>query len=377
MNFNLVKYIKYKNKYINLLNTIKGGNKETILIYSFNVLNSDAITINVTYRKIFLQQELIDLAVKLDSERYLLFRKCAILEIIKYFINKKQCIVSLQEVNKDLLDSIIQLFGDKNVKFNTDIDTIKYIRKNVEYIGIKHEYRVTIISDDLEFIKSFDIELDNGTAKKNGLYTKITIKNNREKIIQNVNVHLHYKSNVNNLIEFGKKIICHIDNKIPFYICGDFNKPTSNLKPFLDVIGISNITIPIDKIKQDYVDGKMILTGYTSFDTRDMGDAKLTLHKGEQKLDDNIDLFSKYTKIQNNFGAIIDYFIISSNLEYKLSPTILTRVNGKYIFYNLGEIQKIILNSIKTDQDKLQEWLTLRKNHDISDHKPIKAIILL
>jgi hypothetical protein len=44
--------------------------------------------------------------------------------------------------------------------------------------------------------------------------------------------------------------------------------------------------------------------------------------------------------------------IISSNLEYKLSPTILTRVNSKYIFYNLGEIQKIILNSIKTDDPK-------------------------
>ena len=40
-------------------------------------------------------------------------------------------------------------------------------------------------------------------------------------------------------------------------------------------------------------------------------------------------------------------FIISSNLEYELPPTILTRVNGKYIYYNLGEIQKIILNSYK------------------------------
>ena len=121
----------------------------------------------------------------------------------------------------------------------------------------------------------------------------------------------------------------------------------------------------------------MILTGYTSFDTRDMGDAKLTPCTGEQKLDDRIDLFSKYTEIQNNFGAIIDYFIISSNLEYESPPTILTKVNGKYIFYNLGEIQKIILNSIKTDEEKLQEWLTLRKNHDISDHKPIMAVILL
>jgi hypothetical protein len=377
MNFNLVKYIKYKNKYINLLNTIKGGNKVPIRIYSFNVLNSEEITLNITFRKIFTKQEFIDLAVKLDSERYLLFRKCAILETIKYFINKKHCIVSLQEVNKDLLDSIIKLFGSDNVRFNIDIDTIKYIRNDVVNIGKKNEYRVTIISDDLEFIESFDIELDNGTAKKNALYTKITLKNNREKIIQNVNVHLHYKSNQANLIEFGKKIICHIDKKIPFYICGDFNKPISNLKSLLDILGISNIVIPIDKIKQDYIDGKLRLTGYTSLDTRDNDDAKLTHHKEEQKLDDNIDLYSKYPKIQNKFGAIIDYFIISSNLEYELPPTILTRVNGKYIYYNLGEIQKIILNSRKTYEQKLQKWLTMRKDHDISDHKPIKAIILL
>ena len=368
MNFNLLKYIKYKNKYINLLNTIKGGNKVPIRIYSLNVLNSEELTLNITYRKIFVKQEFIDLAVKLDSERYLLFRKCALLDTIKYFINKKQCIVSLQEVNKDLLDSLIQLFGYDNVKFNTDIDTIKYIQNDVIKIGIKNEYRVTIISDDLEFINSFDIELDNGTAKKNALYTKITLKNNREKIIQNVNVHLHYKSNEDNLIEFGKKIICNIDKKIPFYICGDFNKPISNLKSLLNIIGISNIVTPIDKIKQDFIDSKMILTGYTSIDTRVIG---------EQKLEDNIDLFREYPKIQNKFGAIIDYFIISSNLEYELPPTILTRVNGKYIYYNLGEIQKIILNSRKNYEQKLQEWLTLRKNHDISDHKPVMAIILL
>jgi hypothetical protein len=368
MNFNYLKYIKYKNKYIKLLNTIKGGNKVPIRIYSFNVLNSEALTLNVTYRKIFSQKEFIDLAVKLDTERYLLFRKCAILETISYFINKKQCIVSLQEVNKDLLDSLIQLFGNENVKFNTNIDTIKYFREGREYNGEKYEYRVTIISDDLEFIKSFDIELDNGTAKKNALYTKITLKNNREKIIQNINLHLHYKSDENNLIEFGRKIFCYIDEKFPFYICGDFNKPVSNLKAFLDIINIKNIITPIDKIIPDYLDCNLILTGYTSLDTR---------VDGEKKLDDNIDLFRNYKEMEKNFGAIIDYFIISSNLEYELVPTILTRVNGKYIFYNLGEIQKLISDSTKSNEQKLHEWLTLRKNHDISDHKPIMAVILL
>jgi hypothetical protein len=368
MNFNFAKYIKYKNKYIKLSNSLKGGNKIPVRIYSFNVLNSEELTLNITYRKVFLQQELIDLAVKLDTERYLLFRKCAILETIKYFINKKQCIVSLQEVNKDLLDSLIQLFSIENVRFNTDIDTIKYTRNDIEYLGYKNEYRVTIISNDLEFIKNIDIELDNGTAKKNALYTKIVLKKNREKIIQNINVHLHYKSNEHNLIDFGKRIYSYIDKKIPYYICGDFNKPKSNLKSFLDVINCKDIITPIDKIKQEYVDSKMILTGYTSIDTR---------VDGEHKLDDNIDLFNEYKQIQNKFGAIIDYFIISSDLEYLLVPTILTRVNGKYIFYNLGEIQKLISNPLKTNEEKLHEWTTFRKNHDISDHKPIKAIILL
>lgn len=368
MNYNYLKYIKYKNKYIKLLNTIKGGNKIPIRIYSFNVLNSEELVLNITYRKIFLQKELIDLAVKLDTERYLLFRKQAILDIIKYFINKKQCIVSLQEVNKDLLDSLIQLFGNENVKFNTSIDTIKYVRDDVVHNGLKYEYRVTIISNDLEFIKSFDIELDNRTAKKNALYTQITLKNNREKIIQNINLHLHYKSNENNLIEFGEKIFCYIDHQYPFYICGDFNKSVSNLKPFLNAINIKSIITPINKIKPDYLDGNLILNGYTSFDTR--------IH-GEQKLDDNIDLFKNYNEVKKNFGAIIDYFIISPNLEYALVPKILTRVNGKYIFYNLGEIQKLISDPTKTNEKKLQEWLTVRNNHDISDHKPVLAIILL
>ena len=367
MDLNFLKYMKYKNKYIKLLNTIKGGNKIPIRIYSFNVLNSDAAVLNITYRKI-LNKDLTELAVKLDTDRYLLFRKSAILETIKYFINKKPCIVSLQEVNKDLLDSLIQLFGIENVKYNTNIDTIKWIRDDVVHSGVKYEYRVTIISNDLEFIKSFDIELDNGTAKKNGLYTQITLKNNREKIIQNINLHLHYRNNEKNLIEFGKIIFCYIDDKIPFYICGDLNKPVSNLKPFLDSINIKSIITPVDKIKPDYLDGNMILNGYTSFDTR---------VDGAEKLEDNVDLFQNYNEIKNNFGAIIDYFIISPNLEYQLRPTILTKVNGKYIFYNLGEIQKLISDCVKTNEQKLQEWVTTRKNHDISDHKPIMSIILL
>ena len=351
-----LKYLKYKQKYINIkYKNITGGtiNSESIniTIYSFNVLNGDTNTSIMTFKNYNNYNNSIATKIaEIDLIRFHDKRKYYIKELINIWFNKcsnEKCIICLQEVNQELLN-LLQEFYPKII-FTKDPDIIILSNNKIKE---KIEYRVTICSPDLEFIDYSDIVLSNGNFIKNALYSLIKLPNG--KIIQNINLHIHYLTDQAKMLEFGQIINDKINSEYSFFICGDFNKPLSDIQTFIQKIPIKEIIQPLS----------LTNPSFTSIDTR----AGITT---------GIKLYPD----KNIYLETIDYFLIGGiDIKYKIKPIIISNESSFEIFYDLKSIHEILiplLNSPKTNIECSDIWSQQRENKDISDHKPIMAVIEL
>jgi len=207
--------------------------------------------------------------------------------------------------------------------------------------------------------------MDNGNARKNCLFTKIAVKVGEiEKYINSFNIHFHWKSNEENLEQFGKNIyevLSKQENNSPYFICGDFNKPINDpilIKFFKKLSNFDSSKIKIAKSDN-------LQDNFTAMDTRNKPVADyITLHSDPP-----------YNKLK---FAIIDNIILGGNLEYSLDPEIISNINDIDIFYDLKAIDVFLKeNESEKIKDIACKWKQERKNKDISDHKPIKTTIKL
>jgi endonuclease/exonuclease/phosphatase family metal-dependent hydrolase len=341
----LQKYLKYKQKYIcGKSKIISGGVSNTIniTIYSFNVLNGDPNTSIMTFKN-YNSKTAKQIAI-IDSIRFHDKRKYYIKELIDIWFNKsfnQKCIICLQEVNQELLDLLKEFYP--KIAFTRESDSI-LLSGNMKN---KIEYRVTICSQDLDFIDYYDIQLSNGISRKNALYSLIKLPNG--KIIQNINLHIHYLTDLTKLSEFGQILNDKILKEYSFFICGDFNKPLSDLKHFIQKIPIKDIYSP---------------TSFTSFDTR----VNIT-----SDMEPTIKLYPD----KNIYLETIDYIFIGGvDINYISKPNIITNVDDIEIFYDLESIHKLLIPLLSNNPIECSRiWSEVRNKKDISDHKPIITVI--
>lgn len=358
-NYFELKAIKYKNKYLSL----RGGMPDTsgltnpndiLTVYSFNILNPSPQVTNHLFANIYLDEchkenskKIIDRIAKIDEKRFNIFRKNTILDIIdQWYTNDSQSIICLQEVNDEIKDELVTRYGDK-IRYTTG-DTVEIAqcvsgdKKNKRYKKVtmeKREYRVTIIGDNLSFIKDDQIVMKNKDAQKNGLYTKI--QNNKNGCIIDIfNIHTHYKSTPTD-IEIHCKNMMDLISRDKYIICGDFNTKFSDDGFVIFKENLEN-TNDISTRYFRYKD-------FTSYDTK--------------------------SKIGEINKEVIDHIIIGNNVIKFGEPEILYKINNDkgtfYVFYDLEQIIRMI-DLDKSDDEILDDWLRINKNSNISDHIPIK-----
>ncbi len=336
-------YLKYKTKYLNLKNNQQiGGNIENpINIVSFNVLNpnfnySQYLFKNYSeqIKQIYLNQitnnelnTIIKNLVKIEKKEFELYRKNKLLLIIQSWIKSDQ-IVCLQEVNNELLKNLIKIYK-------------KNITSTQNLTNHTDDYRVIIVPESYQIIKTDILVFDNGIKIKECLITHIQDSNKKELVI--FNLHIHWQSQELDYTKFANQIKKYLEpNLVPFIICGDFNSSINSIfmTNFIDIL---NKKFKLDRNNIKYS------SDFTSHDTKN-----------------------------KNQMSWIDHI-----LSYKLivhSPTQTTnQINNFEIFYNTNKaIQQIV--SLNKSIIKTKEFRATKENiqifnslNYISDHKPVFA----
>ena len=173
-----------------------------------------------------------------------------------------------------------------------------------------------------------------------------------QKIIQNINLHIHYLTDYLQITTFANLIKDIIKLEYPFFICGDFNKQLSDLESFID--NLQEI-----KIKEVIEPTSIYKPCFTSFDTR-------------KSISNGIKLYSD----KDIYLAIIDYILIGgNNIKYKIPPQIISQIDDYYIFYDLKAIHTLLIPLLDQNINIVNKWSELRNKKDISDHKPIMSVI--
>jgi hypothetical protein len=260
------KYLKYKEKYLNLKNSLlqKGGENNFSLL-SFNILFPHEKVSLITFKTIFKlieeknQEENRELIKELkntsgkfpdtiyeiialaDKKRYEETRIYYILDILDNYVGKS--VIFLQEVNISTLNMLKEKYESTSyILYNDEEDVLILRDKNYS----REEYRVIIIPKDLyRIIKKCDLPLSlenkNAIIKKNGVSVIIQDINNEEKIYKLINVHFHYTFTpeiINTFIPIIKEIIeYNEDNKGDIVVFGgDTNKSLTELTELTDLM---------------------------------------------------------------------------------------------------------------------------------------------
>ncbi len=351
-----LKYIKYKNKYLNLIknNQIEhkyiqtgGGSLQFV---SWNVLNHN-IGINLMTFKNYSQEIntklgqkvsrnfIVNLA-KLENIEYKLYRKQKILNIISKF-NTADKIICLQEVSSDLLNSIKLLY--------TNIAYTNNSKSSVE------DYRVTILPDNFTLLETKIIDTSLLHPKSKSVLGTIVLDKNTNKKFIIFNIHIYWKFNKDNYIKLASQIKTLVNKlKLPFVIGGDFNADSDS-----DFI--------LEFVNELNIDGKI-------------GTISVAVAKAKpkpNKLDLDLDNFTSVdTKSQELKYGWIDNFIIGGFKIVK--PTSTTNlIDDYYIFYNVSELLKLLfktnIENLTKSKFKIKsnQLDIFNQNKFISDHKPI------
>jgi endonuclease/exonuclease/phosphatase family metal-dependent hydrolase len=341
-------YLKYKLKYLNLKkNKQKGGKFDYLIdIVSFNVLNPDfnysvylfknySEQIKQIYQNKITNKELnlvIKNLVKIERKEFELYRKTKLLIIIKSWINAGQ-IVCLQEVNNQLLETLIKIYGTQLIS-TQDVTTLTNI----------DDHRLVIVPKSYQIVKTDKLTFDNGLKVKECLIVNIKDANNKEFVI--FNLHIHWKSKESDYSKFAKLIKNYIEltylKPIPFIICGDFNSSINSLF-MTNFIKEINETFKLDTNSSAYSDD------YTSSDTKN-----------------------------KNTLSWIDH-ILSHNLIAHAPTQTTNKIEHFEIFYNGNQVIEYIVNlnksTIKTKEFKAtkDELKIFNSSNFVSDHKPVFA----
>lgn len=370
------KYLKYKEKYLNLKkNLLQKGGENDFSLLSFNILSPHEKVSLITFRNIFnsiyynsneliskihslipFDSNFLDIICETialaDKKRYEEKRIYNILDIINKYLHKS--VIFLQEVDQFTLDRLNLEYADKSyILYNQDNDILKFKRKD----GIKDysriEYRVVIIPKELyTLIKTCDLPLvlenENAIIKKNGVFAEI-LDNRNGKTYKLINVHIHYtftEKVINEFISIIKDTINYNKSDI-FIFGGDTNKSLSELSNLISEFNFNSNN-------QD----ESIQTFIKSRDLTSSPDHVLT-----SNLDGKINIITKDDEKQILYDTnIINIDIINCLLNY-IDLIKESKNRNKSIF----EIDSVSANLLV---DELCSILSENEKY-ISDHNPI------
>jgi endonuclease/exonuclease/phosphatase family metal-dependent hydrolase len=344
---------------------------DSIQVISWNILNPDPDFVKMSLRLVVNQKNTKNnrspsvyersrkLAV-INEKRYHSQRKPNILGIIaKWFSdNPTRFVLCLQEVCPDMYAELMSMYGENRIR-KTNLPDIKP-EKVEEKVVLKEidDYRCTLISDDLEFLESGDINLKIEDVRKNALYTKVQIKDT-EIQFDCVNLHNFYTWADKNLLQVFQTIFGVLSQSDRFFICGDFNKPYERIYEIMR------------KISVDYKDGRLYMpainnhqNSFTSFNTRPRNNR------------------INPPSVVNGFLSlqVIDHIIVGNRFSMPKNPKIISKINNREIFYNLSGIETMLrkhelLNLKEENSGRILEEWQKHKFKNISDHKPVIARI--
>jgi endonuclease/exonuclease/phosphatase family metal-dependent hydrolase len=256
--------------------------------------------------------------------------------------------------------ALLAIYGENRVRITSELDINPKINREIS------DHRCTIISADLVFLESRDIELQTSEniIRKNALYCKIGIAEIRVEF-DCVNLHFFYTWTEDILEGIFQTIFSNLSQSQRFFLCGDFNKP---YKRIFRILG---------EITVNHKDGRLYMpaspmpaisnnrqNSFTSFNTR--------VRKNRINPPSVVDGFFSL--------QVIDHIIVGNRFSIPENPKIISKIKEREIFYNLTGIETMLrtheLLNLQNDNSKkiLGEW-EMRRSKNISDHKPISAKI--
>ncbi len=336
------KYIRYKEKYLNLKNKLLveqvGGSNNLINIVSFNVLNETQDISLMTfknYSKYINEIKLLDkptkknfkkllwTLTKIEKKEWELFRKHKLLGIIQHYLSNNY-ICCLQEVSENFLKELNKKYGKQYQVISTfDSSNLK-----------ETEFRVIILPSQYQIKKSLNISFTGpNIKKKDGLFT-IVSDGSKDFIL--INLHFYWKSDETNYKDFASQILNNIDQyNLPLIICGDFNANIDHqfMKTFIKVLK-----------------------------------TKIDIQLNNQNYSDN---FTSYNSKTNSLGWI-DH-ILTSGLKVVESTNTTNNVSKYEIFYDVKQILDNLVGFKNNLEDKNNKELLeiFNNNKLVSDHKPV------
>ena len=345
----------------------------SIQVISWNILNPDPDFVKMSLRSVVNQSQeknvfsdaMYEKSRKLaiiNKRRYHSKRKPNILKIIKDWFAQypKRFVLCLQEVCGDMYAELFKIYGQNRVRITSELDINPKIGREIS------DHRCTIISADLEFIKSRDIKLQTSEniIRKNALYCKIRIAEIGVDF-DCVNLHFFYTWTEDILQGIFQTIFSNLSKSQRFFLCGDFNKPYERIYGILGKITVNNKdkrlympTPPMPAISNNRPNS------FTSFNTRFRNNR------------------INPPSVVNGFFSlqVIDHIIVGNRFSIPENPKIISKIKKHEIFYNLTGIETMLrthelLNLENKNSNKiLGEW-EMRRSKNISDHKPISAKI--
>ena len=347
---------------------------QSIQVISWNILNPDPDFVKMSLRPIVNQSSekrnfstaIYEKSRKLaiiNERRYHSQRKPNILKIIEDWFAQypKRFVLCLQEVCGDMYAALLAIYGENRVRITSELDINPKIGREIS------DHRCTIISADLVFLESRDIELQTSEnieskqviVKKNALYCKIRIAEIGVDF-DCVNLHFFYTWTEEILLGIFQTIFSNLSQSQRFFLCGDFNKP---YKRIFRILG---------EITVNHKDGRLYMpaisnnrqNSFTSFNTRVRNNR------------------INPPSVVNGFFSlqVIDHIIVGNIFSIPENPKIISKIKEREIFYNLSGIETMLrtheLLNLRNDNSKkiLGEW-EMRRFKNISDHKPISAKI--
>jgi endonuclease/exonuclease/phosphatase family metal-dependent hydrolase len=336
------KYLKYKLKYLKVINQVGGGK---FRVLTFNILHPFEKVTNVTFKTLLKNlnnsdetrdkfitltkggndkfiNNIGDILAQVDLKRFKQ-REDIIIEFIESYI-KTGTIVCLQEVNKGTLARIKSQF--KNVISNKEKDILitKTTKKNLDYS--RDEYRVSIIPENYKIIKTNDLLLEfenNRTiSKKNGVYVKI--QDEAENIYHIINVHFHYlysKDTINSKIDKIKKLVSLKEDE-KLVIIGDTNKSLKDLDEFCDGLDL-----------QSNDQDETINTFIIQPDISTTPDHILSNFKGKIRIIETIE-DKQIIYDENMIVDVFDILLESSNSKLPIDLSLEDQLYKKFTTYN-------------------------------------------
>lgn len=341
----------------------------SIQVISWNILNPDPDFVKMSLRPVVNQSqekrnfspEMYEISKKLaiiNERRYHSQRKPNILKIIEDWFAQypKRFVLCLQEVCGDMYAALLEIYGENRVIKTSELDINPKIVREIS------DHRCTIISADLEFIESRDIELQTSEPElviKNALYCKIGIRETKLDF-DCVNLHFFYTWTEEILLDIFQTIFAVLSQSQRFFLCGDFNKPYERIYGILGKITVNN------------KDGRLYMpaisnnrqNSFTSFNTRTRNNRK-----------------NPPSVVDGFFSLqVIDHIIVGNRFLIPENPKIISKIKEREIFYNLTGIETMLrthelLNLENKNSNKILEEWQKREFMNISDHKPVIAKI--